>query len=957
MVKTLLALFLALPGASQPVVLAEFCGVNNEADPAAVKTCESPDAINVESDKNGTTLRKRKGTTPFLTLAAGTAVNSIFALKNNSGNECLIIANNTGTLYRSINSGSAVSFSTITSGARLYCQSDNGKAYCFTSSNDTPFSYDCATYYAEQQANGYPNGKFNVFTQDRQLIAGTTDFPNRLHISQAGAVSTYTGGTDEISSWTEDIGRSGDKITGAFYVNGRVIVFKEYSIGGFNVTDQFNSTYYDISSRVGIVGPESALVHDGHIYFKGSDNEFYRMTGAPGDIEKLSRKLRRTVASVLTGKTRYIILTDKPDWDAGNYNGQGPLAAMSGEITFGSVMPSSLTAVDTSSSDWTGTKTNVVLTDQIGSVTLSSTTFKDYFSDGDLTSNPPWTSLTGNFQVSGGELYANTGFGAGETFHSMRTPLSISSGSWIFSHRFTDSLSDSCGGSEASGYYCFDFRINANYSGQYYSIRLINTSGAESLKIIKESGTGETTLADASISYSETNSHSWEITRSTIGNISVRIDGVFISSATDVAISSNAYLYIGAYSADNGNPSVNPKINNYFDTIYAYEYRTGGSIISRIFDTGFSTPMAGPLSSTATFTNHETAVYFDVRNSTSPNDDLWTSYVASSDTLNVGLTKRYWQYRARFWTQVSTKTPSLDAISLAATTTGQYITSCIEPGTGITAWGALELGGVFAGSGTNFTVENSTGSSCSDPSIGNSWAITSTGTTISTETAAAYKVRVTFNIGSTSDTARMDSLTVNWTEGSVAPPSYLSYWDDGIYFAISTGTTGNNRTVKYDLRSGSLWPFDIGMNSPVTFNNIMYFGSTSTAKVMKYSANDPDSAPNADDGSAINGYWRSKQLTAQDPFTEKALERVSIIAKKEAAGTLDTSWRINGNTNSGSFTVNLSTGQALIRHNYRVPVGQVGASYDVRVGNNSVYPFEVLGLKLDLSPKEWRPLP
>ena len=235
------SLFLASFSYAESLVLSQFCGVNNEADPAAIQSCQAQDALNVESDKNGTTLRKRPGTTPFLTLPTGTSVSSIFAMKNNAGNECLIVAGSAGNLYRSVNSGSAVAFSTITAGARLFCQSDSGRAYCFTSSNDTPFSYDCQTYYAEQQGNGYPNGKFNAFTQDRQLIAGATDYPNRLYLSQSGGVSTFTPATDLTSPWTEDIGRSGDKITGVYFLNGRVIVFKEYSIGGFNVTDQFNS--------------------------------------------------------------------------------------------------------------------------------------------------------------------------------------------------------------------------------------------------------------------------------------------------------------------------------------------------------------------------------------------------------------------------------------------------------------------------------------------------------------------------------------------------------------------------------------------------------------------------------------------------------------------------------------------------------------------------------------------
>ena len=128
----------------------------------------------------------------------------------------------------------------------------------------------------------------------------------------------------------EDVGRDGDKITGLWYVNGRVVVGKENSIGAFlDLDDQFDAPFYDITNTVGIVDASAGIVIDGNLYFKGSDNHIYRTSASPGDIEKLSIPIQGSIASLLSGSRRNIILTTQSDWESGNTTVQGSLAPMS----------------------------------------------------------------------------------------------------------------------------------------------------------------------------------------------------------------------------------------------------------------------------------------------------------------------------------------------------------------------------------------------------------------------------------------------------------------------------------------------------------------------------------------------------------------------------------------------------------------------------------------------------
>ena len=148
------------------------------------------------------------------------------------------------------------------------------------------------------------------------------------------------------------------------------------------------------------------------------------------------------------------------------------------------------------------------------------------------------------------------------------------------------------------------------------------------------------------------------------------------------------------------------------------------------------------------------------------------------------------------------------------------------------------------------------------------------------------------------------------------------------------------------------------MNAPTTFNNIMYFGCTTCGKVYKYSNINYGSAPNSDDGTAINAYYKTKEYGGSAWDQENIYDKISLIARKQSGGTMTSTWSLNGGvTGIGNYSVALSTGDNVVRRNYQFPTGQRGSFLNLKFSEATTSPFEVLGVKVEFTPQAWRPLP
>ena len=81
-----LLITLAAPAGAESIVLGSFCGLNDAINSAAISDCQAQDALNVETNKLATGLKKRPGYAEFLNLSTGAqTVQSIFGFKNSAG--------------------------------------------------------------------------------------------------------------------------------------------------------------------------------------------------------------------------------------------------------------------------------------------------------------------------------------------------------------------------------------------------------------------------------------------------------------------------------------------------------------------------------------------------------------------------------------------------------------------------------------------------------------------------------------------------------------------------------------------------------------------------------------------------------------------------------------------------------------------------------------------------------
>ncbi len=502
-----------------------------------------------------------------------------------------------------------------------------------------------------------------------------------------------------------------------------------------------------------------------------------------------------------------------------------------------------------------------------------------------------------------------------------------------------------------------------NAGNSYYSVGVTPTGGSSPTHtafIKKNVGGASTTLSAPQISYAMNLTHQWGIVRSSAGVINLTVDNVWIASTTDVSISSSVKTEI-ATTAE----SVAATQRNSFTTFYSYQYAGTGKFISREFDTAFSTPTWGPLSSTfSVVQNNDGQVVFYTQVSTSPNNDLYDSKVASSDTVKVAsAAKRYIRYEADLTTYISTKTPTISAVSLTAATTGQFVTQCIQPGGGISAWGLLSCAQTIAGNGSEVFYATSAASCAALPTttpinsasaLQSGWTTQTNNSTLSISTNAAVYIGWRSLLTSATDQAQIDACTLYWNNGIAAPPVWATFDSvkNAIYWttAINNNST-NNRVLKYDLNLNQWYPFDIAANAIRNINNSTYFGDSTGGYWNLYGG------INSDNGSPITSYWKSKDFgNSGNPFLDNNYTKLSLVTKNQVTGSM-TVTLTPSNNQSSSYNVSLSTtsGVVYVHSNQNLPFISPLQFMNVQFGNTSATPWEIDGAMLEMTSFPWKP--
>jgi hypothetical protein len=543
-----------------------------------------------------------------------------------------------------------------------------------------------------------------------------------------------------------------------------------------------------ISNEIGCTDPGSVQEYNGKLNWLSKRG----IEGYDGTTIALeSWPIQDQVQNLITLQANNLLnqQSSQSDWQAGNLSASGPGAKLSATLYPGDVVPSSFSYTDTPSTFGNGSQTQLSTSTNVGYISLSttgvvgSTTIVNNYESGTLGGSSCSTtggacSVSSVSPVEGvysADIESGGVCDAGTSGCSMNI-FTISGSTVLFSPTF---------GSWSSGNVSTTTIGTGNYYGQQLNIHVRVSCNVS----------GSATFSDY---YS----------------------GYF------VAKSSLTYMDKSA-TADCGNRvGIGYKIDN-IQVIQSPSvvYFTSGSYVSPVFDTGFSTPVAGPFVTSSSIPAN-TSITFQMRQAKSLAGPF-SAWVDVTTGTTPNLTQEFWQYKSSFTTSVTTVTPQLQAATLLAETSGYYISQCIQP-TGIASWGSLQANTVP--NGGSFTFWMSTATTCAaatDPRATN-WTQQSLNATISVATAPAVGVRVLFGLDVATEVPRLQDITVNWS-GAGRPALASVVYNKRYYIAYTSNTSAgayNDHMLVHDTNGNWSLLDDIFASSLYVSNLKLYSGSS-----------------------------------------------------------------------------------------------------------------------------------
>ncbi len=311
----------------------------------------------------------------------------------------------------------------------------------------------------------------------------------------------------------------------------------------------------------------------------------------------------------------------------------------------------------------------------------------------------------------------------------------------------------------------------------------------------------------------------------------------------------------------------------------------------------------------------QTELDFYVRDSTSPNNDLWSSWQASSNSVLATLPERYWEYEALFATRVSSFTPQLTSAQLNAVTTGYYYSKVDFVGNLITSW--RQFGVTENTPGTyNYSVRQATYNfSPSDTSI--AWvsqtANQNVNLSISTPTYAQFRLdstSLTTNPLGASAAEPISAVFLRWNQGANLPVAsdtlerrYL------LCVTISTAATAPD-TCLLRQKTGKWVQWSNGgtIGAMGLYNNQMIAAdggiSSKVWQIMQ---------PNVyeDDGSPISASWTGVDETDGLPFNNKDYYGALVDAQPVQGSSVTFRYQVNKSSGFVNQTFSLDDGQSV----------------------------------------------
>jgi len=919
-------------GFANQIIVSNFGGGLDTLDsPAAIPSSFAQDILNVNIQPGGGMIYKRDGYGLFQTLNSTYSTMGVhggYHFQQAGGNDVQIWASS-GTLYGIVNDASPpVAIATGTVGATWQCTDSQGKAYCFSSSNDTPVQTD-GTSANTIYFSSAPSGTMATFTPLQLVVAGVATNQNTIYISAQLAFNQFTPGILPSSPFIEPIASPGSRITHLAYYFGKLFWWKDQSFGYATFTGQndwqltivsnqigtldnsdafWNSSGFDSGTMFSGTAQANAYTSPGGIFFRGQDNHMYVYDGYY--LTRISRPITPTVATASRKKANAWTQTTQGDFQNGVST---PIPNLSYTISPGDVIVSSFQAIENSSTQWTnGTVSN--LTVNPSSITLNTN------NSGTVTNPDFESSCSGNW-TDGSSLWSCTGsvgYGMSPEHGSYMALISEAqyfSGTSItaFSFDITDTL-----GNQLSTDALTIFNDNTWRSTSFAPTT--PTIG----KRVKFRLHGQTGGTDYYFTTSD--SYIWG------GSISFYYNSVYNATA----FHSLPIWQVGIDNITSGSSTI-----------------TTGYYNSTSYNSGFSSSTYQLQASWSTSASSPT---FALYTSTSINGP-WATTLTSTGTNAIG--NQYAKYASTISiTGADITLPYLTSITMLSRSTGTYY-SAVNNAPNFTSWGTFGVDDTNTGissityytraSTSSFTIQSSTPS----------WVLQAKNGTVAASTGTYMQMRADFYLSAATETPTLNDFSFNWFEGSAADKAYITYFNDAIWFAVSSSSSSstNNRIFYWDLLNGAWSIYDIPANGFLIENNNLYFGSPNGAYVYKYGG------VTTDNGNNINSYWRSKAFLGSettpnpdDLFVQKEFIQADFVLG-ESSTSLTYTYTLDSNV-STAFTMTAYDSKAsLIQRNFLLPVGKIGKYYDFKVGDNSsAASWKVMGHRVIYNDLNWRPV-
>lgn len=933
--KPLILLLVAIPcfGAGQSIVVNQFSGLDTQDNPAALQSSQSQDLLNVRLQPGGRSVYKRDGYGLFQTLnsISSATVHGGYHFQQTTGSDVQLWGSDAG-LYASVQDGAFVRIATGTLGSTWQCTDNLGFAYCVTSSGvDTPVKTD-GTLANTTYQGGIPAGTIVASTPLQLVVSGVSGNASSVYVSSNNAFSNFGSGPLATDPYIEIINAPGSRITHLGYYFGNIYWWKDQSFGYISgsasqgtvgitiVSNQigtlddssafWNPTNYDTGNHFGTQANAGSPVSNGNpyfnelsqlggIFFRGQDNHIYQYDGY--NLTRLSRMITPNITASSTRKANFWTQSSKSDFLNGSIvpSGHLTLTESPGDVTI-----STFQAVENSSTQWNaGSSSNLTISPSSFTVSTNNS--------GNINDNN-FENSTGS--SGGGNLALSSAWS--------------SSGFWNASDNFTTNF----GCAPNHGTYA------AAGSGSPLIAAIVDVNG-NVLSSISQS------ITSPNNSCSSTPGNWPSITIPSTGLVGTRIKVKFSDGSGDVLITTNSYILGGdiSFSYAGGKHTGGPSYVFVDDILNGSSTITTGWIISQPYDTGIASqtvqvkPDVLVLGSTPTWavlTATSTKGVWTTILTSSGSNAIANEFVRYTSTLTIGNLQTY-----------------ISTITLIAASSGTYY-SAVDNAPSLNAWNSFVANGQMnAGSLTYFTRAST--NPFTVLSATPSWISQTNNANVAPSTGTYFQARIDFATTSSTAVPVLNDFTFNWFEGSASDKAYISYFQDAIWFSVSSGSgTSTNNTIFYlDLLNSSWLKDNIAANGFAVENNTLYIGDPLSSKVYRFGG------VTSDNNAAIQSYWKSMDFSGADPTVQNEFKQADF-SFAESSNTIAYTFDIDQSTSSlTTFNLSLfSTKSAILKRGLLLPVGKIGTYYNFLVGDNStLQKWTLIGHRILYNPLNWIP--